>query len=707
MHITSFILASHYHVNDSLKKFIFFLFVLIALFYGSLASAANVEDWQTFPHGKARMFSGTIHEDSTTFSAGLEFFLEPGWKLYWRTPGDSGIPLTIQWQGSENLKDLSLLWPFPTRHIEDNLHDFVYKHHVVFPLLMTKIKSNAPINLRTLLHFAICEKLCIPIRTSFALSLPSSLPSSPDDLLIEEAQRLVPKSASELNYSLDSLSLYRDKPHHYTLKLTLHSQEIITQQEVFIEGDRRLRFLKASQQSHASNPRKAVYHIPLETSLPEAELAGKTITLTLGVTPIVSITETLQLPPVSTRISFSFLWVLMTAFVGGLILNVMPCVLPVLSLKILSIIKHPTASLRVMRLNFFMTILGILASFWLIGTALLLLKATGQMVGFGFQFQQPLFLIFLIITLIIFTCNLWGYFEFQLPHSLANHIDRFLGNYRTTYIGSFFSGMFATLLATPCSAPFLGTAISAALILPPLGLLAIFTMVGLGFSFPYMALSLFPNWRHFIPKPGAWMIRLQRVLGLLLLLTALWLIYVVWQQLGWEAGALVFLCCLLIKFILQQHSPRFTFPIKLLSLTLAIALCFILPIKTHHKQLSKQERVQTVWEPFIESRIPGLVKQGKTVIIDITADWCLTCKTNKLLVLDQEDILKHLQSPHIVSMRGDLTTPNPTIMAFLERHQRYAIPFNVVYGPGAPEGIVLPELLTKQSVIKAIQKAKP
>ncbi|QQR69449.1 MAG: thioredoxin family protein [Alphaproteobacteria bacterium] len=337
------------------------------------------------------------------------------------------------------------------------------------------------------------------------------------------------------------------------------------------------------------------------------------------------------------------------ALLGGLILNLMPCVLPVLSLKLLAVLGHGGGNRRDVRWSFLATAAGIVFSFWLLAGFTVIFKWAGGNVGWGLHFQNPIFLIGMILVLMLFAANLWGLFEFRLPQFLA----RSLSARHNGMLGAFLTGCFATLLATPCSAPFLGTAVGFALASGAWDIITIFTALGLGLAAPWLIVAAWPRLATALPRPGAWMIPLRRVMGVGLAVTALWL----------GAAALP-------DSLRTSDDPR--------------------------------------WRHFDERAISELTSRGAVVFVNITADWCLTCLANKKLVLERPTIRAQLfdQPRRLVAMQGDWTHRDEGITAYLLRHKRYGIPFSIVYGPGAPEGIILPEFLHEDDILKALNQAK-
>ncbi|MBP7709560.1 MAG: thioredoxin family protein [Rickettsiales bacterium] len=396
---------------------------------------------------------------------------------------------------------------------------------------------------------------------------------------------------------------------------------------------------------------------------------------------------------------------ILLAIFGGAILNIMPCVLPVLSIKLLSIIKHSDAPISRIRFAFLSTIFGILICFLVFAILTAAIKLTGNSLGWGLQFQNPYFLISLIVILVLFLGNMLGVFEINFDQILTSILNKKITDSegkKNIFIPNFLSGVLAVLLATPCSAPFLGSAISFALTQNFSTIFLISISIGIGFSLPYIILLVSPKLVYLLPKPGNWMLQIKQVLAGLLAATIMWLIYVLSQNLGalpaFLAGALAIsiLACVKIKSDL----------LKYVSIALIASCTFALPAGLKNHQAEKKEIYESFWLNFDEAEIYQHVAKGRVVVIDVTADWCLSCKFNKLRILQDDEVMTKLKSGNIIAMRGDITKPNEEIMKYLHKNNRFAIPFNAVYGPNAPKGLLTSELLTKKELFELIEKAK-
>lgn len=402
--------------------------------------------------------------------------------------------------------------------------------------------------------------------------------------------------------------------------------------------------------------------------------------------------------------SFSFIYAILLALLGGAILNIMPCVLPVLSIKIFSILHKTHIKVHRIRLAFLATVLGIIFCFMAFAVFASLIKITGGSLGWGLQFQNPYFLIFLIIILMFLIANLLGIFEIGFNQFLATILNKKISQSeekKNIFIPNFLSGILAVLLATPCSAPFLGSAISFALVQQVSVIFLIFLFIGIGFALPYILLSLAPGVVYLLPKPGKWMFKVKQILAGFLVATLVWLDYVLSHNIGLLPSLLVAALApvLLVCFKIKNNFPKF------LVFGVIIIAIFIIPTNWHQKQQIEQEVSSNLWQKFDEEKISKLVLEGKTVIIDITADWCITCKFNKIRVFEDREVMTRLANQNIVAMRGDLTKPDEKILNFLHKNGRFAIPFNAVYGPKAKEGLLANELLTKKELLSLIAKA--
>ena len=632
--------------------------------------------------------------------AGLEFRFAPGWHGYWRTPGDAGLPPVIDWSGSDNVSRADVAWPAPARLVVQGLQNSVYEGRVVLPVsLVLKAPGKASV-INVSVGYAVCSNVCVPLQADLSLSLPAgSAAPSPEAPLIAAARAAVPGTPEAAGLVVVSTGLSKDAAGS-SLIVELRSREApFDHPDVFVEG---------SGAGLPGPPRVALSDggraARLTVGLGADDPNGRPLTLTVtdGARAAVLYVRPLEGPaePLGDRAA-SWWAALASALFGGLILNLMPCVLPVLSIKLMGLVRQAGAGRRAMRASLAATALGVMSSFLALAAILIGLQQSGASLGWGIQFQQPWFLAGMASLTVLFAASLFDWVAIGLPNSLMGAAG---ARSRTPLVEAFLTGAFATLLATPCSAPFVGTAVGFALAQGPAEILCIFLCLGLGMALPYGAVAVVPGLVRWIPRPGPWMLVLRVVLGLLLLATAGWLLFVLWGTAGgWAAGAVtVLLLALLGLRGLAARRPgtgRRWVTVATGALVLASPALAALP------EAPAGVPGTADWRTFDSAALPGLVAEGKTVLVDVTATWCLTCKVNELAALGRPEVTARLDRRDIVRMRADWSRPDPSIAAYLHRFARYGIPMDVVYGPGRPTGEPLPELLTPGLVLQAIDRA--
>ncbi len=409
--------------------------------------------------------------------------------------------------------------------------------------------------------------------------------------------------------------------------------------------------------------------------------------------------------------------ILLLALLGGFILNGMPCVLPILSLKLFGLVQASGKSTRTIRIGALATTAGILVSFWALAGTAILARQAGAAIGWGVQFQQPGFVAFLTVVVLLFSLNLWGLFEIPLPARLARLGDAGLtagaGDSAGGLAGHFASGLFATLMATPCSAPFLGTALSFALGQSGGTIFAVLTAVGVGLALPYLLLVAAPKAVRWMPRPGNWMVTLRGVMGFLLAGAVVWLVFVLAGQIDSVSLAIFELGLLGLSFFLwlrqrAELERRGTGLWWLLAAATAVALIYFAARATpaaHTLQpAASKGSAAIVWQPFDRAEAERLSSAGRLVFLDITADWCVTCKVNERLILNNPEVISAFESHDVLPMKADWTNRDDTIARFLAEHGRYGIPFYMLYRPGQPPHL-FGELLNASEVARVIAES--
>jgi suppressor for copper-sensitivity B len=664
-------------------------------------------------------------------TVGLEFTLDPGWHIYWRSPGGAGLPPEVSWEGSRNLAASELSWPRPTRYELLGIETLAYSERVIFPVTVEAKHPSAPIAMVADVNFLICAEICIPDTGTVSLTLRAGEGATEFTHDIDQFQGQVPVPPERAGMQITQVAL-DGVGREGTLALTVASAAPLVDMDLFPEAASPAFIFGSPQIEVAPDGLSAAITLPVETITSDvAALADETLTLTVvaggqameqslvpaAYAPAEGLSSGSTSPTgagtaAAADADNGLLAVLAIAVLGGLILNLMPCVLPVLSLKVLSVVGHGGGDRLEVRRSFLASAAGILVSFLVLAVAAIALREAGIAVGWGMQFQQPVFLAVMLVIVALFAYSLFGLFEIRLPGAVADVAAGAGGPGPAKSLHShFLTGAFATLLATPCTAPFVGTALGFALSRGAVEILAIFAAMGVGLALPYLAIALFPAVATRLPRPGRWMLWLTRILGVALAGTAVWLVSVLASQIGWGSAGGVAMLVALIGAVLVVRRVLPTTRIAKLASYAAIALAGIAVGAAIRAPQVAGEPADVgeggiAWAPFDPAAIPGLVASGRTVFVDVTADWCLTCIYNRTAVLEQDAVRTLLNDDEaVVAMLADWTNPDPAIADYLASFGRYGIPFNAVYGPAAPQGVALPELLTESLVVDAIAVA--
>lgn len=691
---------------------------------GTASADSAASAWAKTDHTQVRLVSASATTgDGPALRLGMQFKLQPGWKVYWRSPGDAGFPPHIDWKGSINLTNTKTEWPAPKRFSVLGLETLGYKDEVILPLSAKTVTPSQGASLKARVRYLTCNDICIPYEAKLSLELPPG-PMTPSAHAhsIDRYSARVPGDGAAHGLAITDLRSV-EKAGKSVLRLVASAEGAFTAPDAFMEGVPGLAYGKPNI-NLSDDGRRAIIDIAVDglDGLDDAKgqtLDDRTFTVTL-IDGKRTAEQQLTAKPGDVALDSGAsnadqtahpatgppsLWtILLFAILGGLILNLMPCVLPVLSLKLLSLVQHGGGEPADVRMGFLASAAGIITACLALAGVLAAMKAAGSVVGWGIQFQQPWFLIGLITLVTVFACNLWGFFEVRLP--------AFIGNAGTGHAegvgGHFLQGVFATLLATPCSAPFLGTAIGFALAGATADIFMVFAALGVGLALPYLAVATVPGLATRLPKPGTWMVKLRVVLGFALAATAIWLLTVLAGTSGADAalvtGALMGAAAMVL-FVAHRPTGRglkASAPALAGTFILALMVPSWLPAPATN---SKTTALDGIWQPFNEAAIPKLVAEGKTVYVDVTADWCLTCLVNKGVVLSDTRVQEILADKNVVAMIADWTKPNEAISRYLARYGRYGIPFNIVYGPKMPDGVVLPELLRPGLVLDAFGQA--
>ena len=644
------------------------------------------------------------------FRLGLHLRMARGWHVYWKNPGDSGIATAPGWKLPEDFAAGPLQWPLPRRLVEPgNIEVYAYKDETLLIAEITPPKDivREEITLRADAKWLVCEKICIPGAAELELTLPVAPAAAPaNGELFAKFEALLPTSSAP-PFAVS----WSRTPTGWNLALR------------DVAGDGRVDFYPYANEKAPvghTTPQPlaggaAAIAVPVEGS-PDIE---GVLVLENGQRRGWIISSRQQIAPPAQKPEGSaggLLGYLFLGFLGGLILNLMPCVLPVISLKIFGFMRQAADSRAEILKHGLAFAAGIFVWFLGLAAVIVALKSAGHEVTWAFQFQNPWFNYAIGAVVFVFALNLFGVFEIVLPGRAAQGIAE--AGSHGGLAGSFAQGVLATLLATPCTAPFLGTALGFAFSQSAAVIFAVFAAVAAGMALPYVLLSAQPGWMKFLPKPGAWMEQLKQFMGFPLIATLLWLLYVIGQQRGtdaviWAGASYLFLglaAWIYGAFLGPLSSGRAkAFAAAGIAASLLVGLGYFAgnlfarsAAQTPAKQASTPAEGMP-WLPYSERELQRLLAEGKPVFVDFTADWCITCKFNMRTAIDTPAVRAAFEKLGIVPMLADWTNSNPEITRKLAQFDRVGVPFYLFYPPGRAENpVILPELLTEQIVLRAV-----
>ncbi|HEY5767258.1 MAG TPA: protein-disulfide reductase DsbD domain-containing protein, partial [Candidatus Udaeobacter sp.] len=660
-----------------------------------------------------------------SFTVGLLLRMAPGWHTYWKFSGDAGLPTELKWKLPPGWKVGEIQWPIPLKTIDPgDIETYGYENEVLLMQEITppgKIDSSSA-NLPAEANWLVCEKICIPGSATLQLDLPVASTSQPANTdVFARYRRLVSQNLPGPDVARVDWSRVGSD-----LRLKITSETLAKYRAVDFFALPEQETIVGHPEVQSRNNNEIVFRVPLESAPKDlSSMAGLVVfaqqpngddraawQITTGPAGAqTGLSASLSARPAPARGIFTFL---LFGFLGGLILNLMPCVLPVISLKIFGFVQQAGQSRRKILRSGIAFIIGIFAWFIALAILLIALKGAGRDVTWGgFQFTNPYFVLALSVIVLVFALNLFGVFEVSLPQSVTRNL--LSTSDRKDLLGSFFQGVFATVLATPCTAPFLGTALGFAFTQSAAIILAMFVAIAAGMSAPYLLLSAQPAWLRFLPRPGPWMLHVKQFMGFLLLATLLFLLYVVGAQRGLE-GAIWASCFLLVISVACWMKGAFVVPtapavkrIVVLALMLLLVIgsgvYFIGDKFQSAKIASVDSQIQGDWQRFTPERLQTELEQGRTVFVDFTAAWCLTCKFNEASVLEAQDVREAFQRHGIVKLKADWTNGDPVITKLLQHFGRPGVPLYVLYPAKNEEPIVFPEVLTKRMVLDKLESA--
>ena len=652
----------------------------------------------------------------------LRLKIRDRWHTYWQNPGDSGLPTSIAWKLPAGIAAGPIQWPTPKALPAGPLINYGYEGEVFHLVDLTVPAGLAPgqsVTLAARADWLVCEDTCIPEGADLLLTLPVDANAARDpqwgakiagtrDALPKPLAGWTAMATGDGDKVRLSLSPAAGAPDPGTLRFFPFREGVVEpsrEQTLARDGDRYVVTLPVAYQlqpfARVAGVISASNGIAgAKSATVDVPLAGRVVA---GPKPLDAPAPKLNLGAAIPASSLSFAAAIALAFGGGLLLNLMPCVFPVLSLKLMSFVSHgdPKAT---MHREAFAYATGVVLSFVLLALALVALRAAGEQLGWGFQLQSPAVIASLAVLFFVLALNLSGVFEFGMfaPQAVAGW------SAKNRTLDAFGSGVLAVIVASPCTAPFMGAALGYAIAQPLAVTLAVFVALGLGMALPYVLLAWFPGWRRRLPRPGAWMERVKQFLAFPLYATVAWLAWVLGAQVDNDAVLRLAIALVLVAFaawawrsyrVAGARPWAIAAAVGVIAMAVLVAPLFTSPLATAEARPAKT--ADAVWRPFTPTIVAELAASGRPVFVDFTAAWCVTCQVNKRLVLNDREVLAAFDGRNVALVRADWTRRDPDITRALAQLGRNGVPVYVLYRPGR-EPVVLPEVLQSAMIRDAL-----
>lgn len=671
-----------------MRKLTLAMGLVLALLLGSGGSAQLFDD----PHTQAELLlSRTAVSPGSELQVAFRLTMDEHWHTYWRYAGEVGLPTEAEWDLPPGWEASALAWPVPAFLDTGGGVSYAYEGEVLLPVTL-RVPDNAKpgeeVELKVHLSWLECEVMCVPGEAELVqvVSIAEQELPSAESSTVEQAFQAIPPIDNSIRVSRRAGEFVIALPPEYALEgvrfFPDSAGQIAEKAPQVLDGSNLI--VKASPDSQT----------PLEKLSGVLSVEGRGVQFEASISVVAA-------PPAEPAGVGTVLFTLAAAFVGGLVLNLMPCVFPVLSLKVLGIVEQSRSEGRAAWHHGIVFGVGVLVSFWVMSGLLLAVRAAGQEVGWGYHLQNPVMIGFLAILFLLIGLNLFGVFE------VGENLTQLSGvaDQKKGFAGSFWSGVLTTLAATPCTAPFMGGAVGFALSQPAWVALLIFSALALGVAAPYMTLTLFPALLEKLPAPGAWMVTFKQILAFPMLLAMVWLVWVFGSQTGNDRMALLLIALLGVSFaswLYGKWGCSFEPRVKIKG-NVAAGLVMVLSLYTAYTA-SQEPLGKELWQPYSPELVARLKSEGKPFFLDFTADWCTSCKANEFVALTDKEVLQKFQDLEVVMVKGDWTKKDPVITNALAEFQRAGVPLYVLYPGQDAEPLVLPEILFPGTVLEALEK---
>ena len=625
----------------------------------------------------------SVQGNQTKNLIGIRMDMQKNWHTYWKNPGDSGGPINVNWSHNDNISISELYWPTPSLIPYEPLMTYGYKNFVIFPFEIIN-SNNKNSFIEASIDFLICDDVCVPEKAFIKTNLQDiKTDSSLHDWFLKVPAQTLPVKAS---LEKDFINIRFSSPFNVTSAIFFvdnqdiveHASDQILSKE---ENNYLLKVKKIVDAEPFANLSGVISINNNESFIIDAEIDGAQ----------------------QNSLNISFIQALIFAFIGGLILNLMPCVFPIISLKVLSFVSMSNQSPAKIRAHALSFCTGVMISFLMIGLAMILLKQAGLFLGWGFQLQSPL--VVGLLSLLMFIIGLVLLSDINIGSSLTR-----LGGLGSSdnLIGSFSTGILAVIVASPCTAPFMGAALGYALIQPSGVTLPIFSALGLGFAFPYFILSASPSLINYLPKPGNWMVTLKEFFAFPMFATSIWLIWVFSFQTSSNEVIFLLITILLISLLIWIASKINKPNYRMIIFIFAIFIIFfqfkdIPSQKIQSPNAVKLENFNYVeWNENIENEYQS---KNQAYLINFTAAWCITCQTNDKIALSRPNIKEYIYENNIEYVVADWTNKNDEILKTLESYNRNGVPLYIFWKPGMKKSKILPAILTEQILLDSFNNS--
>ena len=625
----------------------------------------------------------SVQGNQTKNLIGIRMDMQKNWHTYWKNPGDSGGPIKVNWSHNDNISISELYWPTPSLIPYEPLMTYGYKNFVIFPFEIIN-SNNKNSFIEASIDFLICDDVCVPEKAFIKTNLQDiKTDSSLHDWFLKVPAQTLPVKAS---LEKDFINIRFSSPFNVTSAIFFvdnqdiveHASDQILSKE---ENNYLLKVKKIADVETFANLSGVISINNNESFIIDAEIDGAP----------------------QNSLNISFIQALIFAFIGGLILNLMPCVFPIISLKVLSFVSMSNQSPAKIRAHALSFCTGVMISFLMIGLAMILLKQAGLFLGWGFQLQSPL--VVGLLSLLMFIIGLVLLSDINIGSSLTR-----LGGVGSSdnLIGSFSTGILAVIVASPCTAPFMGAALGYALIQPSGVTLPIFSALGLGFAFPYFILSASPSLINYLPKPGNWMVTLKEFFAFPMFATSIWLIWVFSFQTSSNEVIFLLITILLISLLIWIASKINKPNYRMIIFIFAVFIIFfqfkdIPSQKIQSPNAMKLENFNYVeWNENIENEYQS---KNQAYLINFTAAWCITCQTNDKIALSRPNIKEYIYENNIEYVVADWTNKNDEILKTLESYNRNGVPLYIFWKPGMKKSKILPAILTEQILLDSFNNS--